>query len=57
MFDQGKSTKEASKVISELCPEDAMTERTCERWFAKFGEGDRSLQYLPRRGRPQILER
>ena len=53
MFDQSKSTKEAS----ELYPEDAMTERPCERWFAKFREGDRSLQDLPRSGRPQILDR
>ena len=57
MFDQGKSTKEASRVISELYPEDAMTERTCERWFAIFREGDRSLQDLPRSGRSQILDR
>ena len=57
MFDQGKSTKEASRVISELYPEDAMTERTCERWFAEFREGDLSLQDLPRSGRPQILGR
>ena len=46
MFDQDKSTKEASRLISELYPEDVMTERTCERWFAKFREGDRSLQDL-----------
>ena len=57
MFDQGKSTKEASWAISELYPEDAMTERTCEPWFAKFREGDRSLQDLPRSERPQILDR
>ena len=35
MFDQGKNTKEATRVISELYPEDAMTERTFKRWFAK----------------------
>ena len=57
MFDQGKSTKEASRVISELYPKDAMIERTCERWFAKFREGDRSLQDLSRSGRHQILDR
>ena len=34
-----------------------MAERTCERWFAKFREGDRSLQNLPRSERPQILDR
>ena len=33
-----------------------MTELTCERWVAKFREGDRSLQDLPRTGRPQIID-
>ena len=56
MFDLGKSTKEATRIISELYPEDAMTERTCVRWFAKFRKGDRSLQDLPRSGRPQIID-
>ena len=35
--------QKATRVISELYPEIGMTERTCERWFAKFREGDRSL--------------
>ena len=56
MFDQGKNTKETS-FISELYPEDAMTERTCEPWFAKFRGGDRSLQSIPRTGRLQTLDR
>ena len=33
-----------------------MTERTCERKFAKFREGDSSLQDLLRTGLPQILD-
>ncbi len=57
MFDQGKSTKEATRVISELYPEDAMTEWTCEQWFAKFREGHGSVQDLPGSGPPQILDR
>ena len=57
MFDQGKSTKETTQVISDLYPLDAVTERNCARWFAKFRAGDRSLQDLPRSGRPQILDR
>ena len=44
MFDQGKSTKETTQVISDLYPADAVTERNCARWFAKFRAGDRSLQ-------------
>ena len=57
MFDQGKSSREVSRVISGLYPEYAMTERTCERWFSKFREGDRSLLDLTGSGRPQILDR
>ena len=57
MFYQAKTTKVTSRVISKLYPEDAMTERTCKRWFSKLREGDRSLQELPRTGCPQILYR
>ena len=57
MLCQVKNTKKATRVISELYPDDAMTERTCERWFAKFRKGDRSRQDLPRTGRPQIFDR
>ncbi len=57
MFDQGKSPKETTQVISDLYPLDAVTERNCARWFAKFRAGDRSLQDLPRSRRPQILDR
>ena len=57
MFEQVKNTKEVTRVISELFPENTMTERTCERLFAKFREGDMSLQGLPRTGRPEILDR
>ena len=54
MFDQAKNTKEATRYLSQLYAEDAMTERTCERSFAKFKEGNRSLQDFPRTVRPQI---
>ena len=57
MFDQGQNTKEATGVISKLCPEDPMTELTCERLFSKFREGDRSLQDLPCNARPKIFDR
>ena len=56
MFDQGKSTKDTTQVISDLYPADAVTERNCAQWFAKFRAGDRSHQDLPRSGRPQILD-
>ena len=56
MFDEGKNTKEVTRVISLSNPEDAMTQQTCEPFFAKFREGDRSLQDLPRTEPPQILD-
>ena len=52
MFDQ-----RCRRVISELYPEDAMADRSYERLFAKFREGDRSLQDLRRTVRPQTLDR
>ena len=45
------------KVRIALENELTMTKRTCERWFSKFREGERSLQDLLRSGRPQILDR
>ena len=48
IFDQGKNSKEATRVISELYPEDAITKRTCERWFAKFRKGHWSLSRTSR---------
>ena len=54
MFDQGKSSKESTQVISDLY---LMTERNCARWLAKLRADDRSLQHLPRSRRPQILDR
>ena len=53
MLEQGLIIKEAKRVISELYPEDSMTERTYQRWFSKFREGERPLQDLTR---PRILD-
>ena len=58
IFNQFKNTKDATRAISELYTErDAMTDRTCEPWFAKLIKGHRSLKDLPRTGCPQILDR
>ena len=32
--------------------EDAVTDRTCQKWFEKFHAGDFSLGHAPRLGRP-----
>ena len=55
IVDQGINTKKATRILSEVYPEDSMTERNYQRWFAKFREGDGSLQDIARTGRPLIL--
>ena len=44
MFDQCKNTKDTTLILRQLFWEDAMTERTFERWFAEFRKGDRFLR-------------
>ena len=50
-------TPKKSRGLQANYQEDAMAEWTCEPRCAKFIEGYRSLQNLPRTGRPQILYR
>lgn len=56
-FDRGLSAAKAAKNIRETYGEDAMSDSNCRKWFARFRDGDRSLQDLPREGRPKILDR
>ena len=35
-----------------MCGEDAVTDRMCQKWFAKFCAGDFSLDGTPSSGRP-----
>ena len=40
------------KKICAVYGEGAVTDRTCQKWFAKFCAGDFSLDDAPRSGRP-----
>ena len=51
-FKKGKNTIEMHKKICAVYGEGAVTDWTCQRWFAKFHAGDFSLDDASRSGRP-----
>ena len=51
-FKKGKNATEMHKKICAVYGEGAVTDRTCQKWFAKFCAGDFSLDDAPRSGRP-----
>ena len=46
-FKKGKSATETHRKICAVYGEGAVTDRMCQKWFAKFCAGDFSLDYLP----------
>ena len=52
LFQERKNTNETQKKICAVYGEGAVTDRTCQKWFAKFHAGDFSLDDAPRSGRP-----
>ena len=56
-FDKGLWTAEAARNICNPDGLNAMSLSNCRKWFARFREGDLSLQDRPREVRPQILDR
>lgn len=51
-FRKGKNASQAHKKLFAVYGEDALKERQCRNWFAKFHSGDFSLQVEHRSGRP-----
>ena len=51
-FKKGKNATETHKKICSVYGEGAVTDRTCQKWFAKFHAGDFLLDDAPRSGRP-----
>ena len=51
-FKKGKNATETHKKICAVCGEGAVTDRTCQKWFAKLTAGHFSLDFAPRSGRP-----
>ena len=55
-FKKGKNTTETQKFCAAY-GEDAMTDQTCQNWFAKFRAGDFLLGDAPQSGRPVEVDR
>ena len=51
-FKKGKNATEAQKKICAVYTEGAVTDQTCQKWFAKFCAGDFSLDNAPWPGIP-----
>ena len=51
-FKKGKNATETQKKICTVYGEGAVTDRTCQKWFAKFRAGDFLLDNAPLPGRP-----
>ena len=47
-FKKGKNAIEMQKKICAVYGEGAVTDQTCQKWFAKFRAGDFSLDDAPR---------
>ena len=56
-FKKGKNAAETQKKICAVYGEGAVTDQTCQKWFAKFRAGDFSLDNAPRSGRPVEVDR
>ena len=51
-FKRGKNATETQKKICAVYGEGAVTDGTCQKWFAEFCAGDLSLDDAPQTGRP-----
>ena len=51
-FKKGKMQLKHTKKICAVHADGAVTDRTCQNWFARFHAGDVSLYDAPRSGRP-----
>src|SRR5580765_2988615 len=55
-FKLGNTAANAEKRICSVCGEDSVSERTAQKWFKRFKEGNESLEDKPRFGRPSVIE-
>lgn len=51
-FRKGKNATQTRRKISAVYGEDAVSERMCQKWFAKFRSGEMDIEDAPRSGRP-----
>ncbi|EFN75091.1 Histone-lysine N-methyltransferase SETMAR, partial [Harpegnathos saltator] len=51
-FRKGKNASQAHKKLCAVYGNEALKERQCQNWFARFRSGDFSLKNAQRSGRP-----
>ena len=56
LFQERSKPTKTHKKICAVYGEGAVTDRTCQKWFAKFCAGDLSLDDAPRSGRPAEVD-
>ena len=56
LLKKNKNTTETQKKTFAVYREGAVTDRTCQKWFAKFCAGDFSLDDAPWSGRPAEVD-
>jgi histone-lysine N-methyltransferase SETMAR len=55
-FNQGSKATNAAQSIRDLYGADSITDRTAQRWFARFQDGNFDLEDTPRSGRPSDFD-
>lgn len=55
-FRKGKNAVQARKKLSEVYGKGCLTERQCQRWFARFRSGNFNVQDAPHTGRPTTTD-
>jgi histone-lysine N-methyltransferase SETMAR len=55
-FKLGSNSSAAARKICQAFGTDVVNERTVQRWYRKFQEGDESLKDAPRSGRPTAMD-
>jgi len=55
-FHKGKNVTQTRKKICAVYGEDAVSERVCQNWFAKFRAGDTTCENRKRSGRPLVID-
>jgi len=55
LFSQREKCNANQKKICAVYGEDAVSERVCQNWFAKFYAGDTTCEDRERSGRPLVM--
>ena len=55
-FNLKKTAAEIKRILVEVYGEQALAEKTCQKWFARFKSGDFGLEDEERPGQPKKFE-